>query len=329
MAGIDTLLGIGLTDEEEMAATAEALRGRKQAADMFGISTVDNIAAAAQQEGGDVMETAKQGGQLVKARQDREARAAEGVLDRGGRLETAIAKAGGGGPLEGTGVEQQMLNFVLDPNADRNSPKWKAAVQRLSREETITTPEGTIVRPGYDIPAMLGEAEAVDAEMIPKADTAQENTAQYTVGNMDMLEESMTDYVPPSAEAFADMLPDAVKGHLTSDEFKNYKNTGDEWASNLVFLRSGATARQEEKDSAFRNYFPQPGDSAKIVADKAQRRSEAVSNAKKAYYKREGKAPPADAVVEDGRTIVRQGTRPDGTRVVEYSDGTVEAASDG
>lgn len=64
-----------------------------------------------------------------------------------------------------------------------------------------------------------------------------------------------------------------------SEGYQKYKSTADEWATNMVFLRSGATARQEEKDSAFMNFWPQPGDKEGVVEFKERLRLDAMKNA--------------------------------------------------
>jgi hypothetical protein len=52
----------------------------------------------------------------------------------------------------------------------------------------------------------------------------------------------------------------ATSNWTATAEYQQYKSAADEWATNLVFLRSGATAREEEKSAAFSNFWPQPGD---------------------------------------------------------------------
>jgi len=67
---------------------------------------------------------------------------------------------------------------------------------------------------------------------------------------------SKPDFNPSSFDEFAKN----ITNWTASPNYQQYKSAADEWATNLVFLRSGATARQEEKDAAFNNYWPQPGD---------------------------------------------------------------------
>lgn len=66
---------------------------------------------------------------------------------------------------------------------------------------------------------------------------------------------------------------------LASSDYQQYKSASDEWATNLVFLRSGATAREEEKQAAFRNFWPQPGDSPETIKFKRIFRLQQENNA--------------------------------------------------
>lgn len=69
------------------------------------------------------------------------------------------------------------------------------------------------------------------------------------------------DFNPASLKEYAGRF----SNFLSTDSGRRFRAAADEWATNMVFLRSGATARQEEKDSAMRNFFPAPGDDPKTI----------------------------------------------------------------
>jgi len=69
------------------------------------------------------------------------------------------------------------------------------------------------------------------------------------------------DFDPTAPEHVAGELSD----FLASGDYQIYKAASDEWATNMVFLRSGATAREEEKAAAFKNFWPQPGNKPEAV----------------------------------------------------------------
>ncbi len=71
MDPIEALLNPTADNEEEMAALANSLRGKKRAADFFSLSTIDPISQMAQGSQGEIMDSAKQQGMLRKARAQR------------------------------------------------------------------------------------------------------------------------------------------------------------------------------------------------------------------------------------------------------------------
>lgn len=71
----------------------------------------------------------------------------------------------------------------------------------------------------------------------------------------------------------------AMTNWTASSDYQSYKSAADEWATNMVFLRSGATAREEEKTAAFSNFWPQPGDKPETVRFKTQLRLQQEINA--------------------------------------------------
>ena len=87
----------------------------------------------------------------------------------------------------------------------------------------------------------------------------------------------------PLASAY---VPAAFEGHLTSSEFKKYRRNADEWARSQTLLKSGVTARPEEVEAAFTNYWPQPGDGPTEVRDKRLARERAMDEAEAAYVRR-------------------------------------------
>lgn len=82
MDDISALLGLGVEDDQKTRMLADSLRGRKDAADRFALSTIGNIAGGAQSEQKAVQMGAQQAGGLRKARQTREQQAEQARLNR-------------------------------------------------------------------------------------------------------------------------------------------------------------------------------------------------------------------------------------------------------
>jgi len=68
MADIDVLMGLGLERPDQAQALADQLRGRKQAADLFSMSTIGPVAQAATNEREAILGAAQRGGALIRAR---------------------------------------------------------------------------------------------------------------------------------------------------------------------------------------------------------------------------------------------------------------------
>lgn len=219
--------------------------------------------------------------------------------------------------FSGSGIESQMLNIMLDDNVQDNDPRKQLARQRLRRSQTISTPQGVYTQPGYDL-SIFNNTEPVKNNMqnlpantitqnngdlrqsqnalpafTPARPTERQQNAQLSTENMKRFHnevlslENSGSFNPAGAENIGANTP-FVGNFLASPDFRQFKTGADEWAANLVFLRSGATARQEEKDSAVKNYFPQPGDDPETIKRKQQRRQEAFEAALKAYASRTG-----------------------------------------
>ena len=195
----------------------------------------------------------------------------------------------------GTGVEISALNAFISslPEGKQKAGLIELARQRLQRAQTVNTPEGTYIYPGYDLdlPTATNEnpelaRRAVEPETgedsnlpdryVKKRLDQSTKTAQYVAGNLTTLSaqiqrlEAIEDFDPTALKNVIGRLPG---GNVALDSnMQQYNALADEWATNIVFLRSGATARQEEKDSARSNYFPQPGDKPETIALKKRMR---------------------------------------------------------
>lgn len=193
-----------------------------------------------------------------------------------------------GGPFKGTSLEAQMLNILLDPNIPDDDQRKIAATQFLGKEKTVATPDGTYITPSYDVGAIRGESqEKPKTTFVPKPPVESEKRARFSLGNMRELEARANSYVPSFTESVvSEVAPESVVQLMASPDFKKFQNVADEWARNLVFLRSGATARDDEVQAAIRNYFPAVGDGPEEIQRKAEMRADAVKKAEEAYYRR-------------------------------------------
>lgn len=184
--------------------------------------------------------------------------------------------------FEGTGIEAQMLNRYLDslPPEQRRQVADELAVQRLQRDQTVVTPQGTYIAPGYE----LGSINGNKPRFVEKAPTEGERKAGYVSDNLIDLENKVSnvlddeEFDPTETKNVLAKVP-GVGNFMASPQYRQYKAVSDEWTTNMVFLRSGATARPDEKDSTFQNFFPQPGDDKSTVKWKNKMRVDQMINA--------------------------------------------------
>ena len=78
------------------------------------------------------------------------------------------------------------------------------------------------------------------------------------------------DYVPSRADTFSFDLPGG--NSMVSPEYQQYRQAQDDWLSANLRKESGAVIGVEEMVEERKKYFPQPGDGAKTIKQKATSR---------------------------------------------------------
>lgn len=165
------------------------------------------------------------------------------------------------------------------------------------------TPDGGLYLNDQGLPELIDLPGARPSESEVRAGGAS--------GNMEALESNIEqvlarypDYDPTALKN----VPGNISNLAASEAHQQYRAAADEWTTNMVFLRSGATAREEEKESAFRNFFPQPGDGPETVEFKKQLRSNAAKLAKQSAGRAKREIPkkepePKKITTQSGATI--------------------------
>jgi hypothetical protein len=161
-------------------------------------------------------------------RADKRALATEAGRDRRALAKTVAANSkGGDGLFSGTGIEAQMLNAAWqDAQAQGVSKEdfmQDMYKQRLGRETTTVTPQGTEIKPGYTFDYEKN-GSSPENRIVAKPATDAENRSEYTIGSMREFDSRATDYTPTALEAVAyERGPGELKGGLVSNEFKEQK----------------------------------------------------------------------------------------------------------
>lgn len=217
------------------------------------------------------------------------------------------------GYFDGNSIEGQSLNRYLMslPPDQRDAAANELARQRLQRQTTLATPEGTMMLPGYNLaqPAVTPPQGTV----IPKPTTDQERLASGYAERMGAAENIFTDlsgkgFNPANmADTAGSILPGIAGSAATSPEYKSYKAAAEDWITANLRKESGATITPQEFDRDFKKYFPQPFDTPEVQKQKADARKLAQENVRfsagKAADQRskpETNSGPKIGTVEDG-----------------------------
>lgn len=81
-------------------------------------------------------------------------------------------------------------------------------------------------------------------------------------------------------------------GMLQSDDYRKYKAAADRWASNYLYLKSGAQAGKDEIATTVTQFFPQPGDGPEVIAQKNAARAQEAASIAGTYGAAPGTPPP-------------------------------------
>lgn len=92
---------------------------------------------------------------------------------------------------------------------------------------------------------------------------------------------ALGDFVPNEAERGLSQVP-AVGNRLVSEEFQRFDQAQRNFINAILRRESGAVIADSEFANANRQYFPQPGDTASVIAQKKRNRELAIDELKRA-----------------------------------------------
>jgi hypothetical protein len=179
----------------------------------------------------------------------------------------------------GTSIEAQQLNKALGDLPD-DDPYKIAAIDKLQRERTVVTPEGTIIMPGYSNRALgIDEPNGPGRRVIPKPTTDQERAAQGFRGRMQSAETEIARLKKESPNYKPEGWLENARGVFNATataEHQQYRQAADDWIRAKLRKESGAVISKEEMDKEYDNYFPVYGDGAAVIKQKARARQMAM-----------------------------------------------------
>ena len=178
---------------------------------------------------------------------------------------------------------------------DTNTPEGKAFVisgQYAPKSDTVTVNEGqTIYQTGRDSTGKPTYTPIVQGNEKPPAEHTSK--AANFVARMVQAERNvrkMVDGVDPvtgaegpafgaanNAVVAANMMPEAVRNMVISPQHQQYRQAAEQWIRAFLRKESGAAIGADEFMRDFVVYFPQPGDSPEVTAQKTEARHAAMA----------------------------------------------------
>lgn len=212
-----------------------------------------------------------------------------------------------GDVFAGTGMTQQAMNVLL--SGDPASPQYAAAYNYMAEPKMSYDPatgQLTTIRPNMSAfrQPTSGASTAVDdfgGVTGAPAPTAG-GFSQQGVGTTRMTEGQSTTAVYADRMAESNQIlnsleqegtgfwnnfikrnaPDAVENYMLSSEFQQFDQARRNFVNAVLRKESGAVISDEEFANAERQYFPVPGDSDEVIAQKRRNRQTAIDGIRRA-----------------------------------------------
>lgn len=187
-----------------------------------------------------------------------------------GNKDTAPIGMGVQGALMDAQIENQQK--ASEPITPYQKETLRQAQTKIDQGENGITigPDGTI-QIGGSGKGKLTERQGKATSFAGRMDNAEKEIQQLTVKNPNIGANSLTQSV----------LADSVTNGGITGKLANYKlepeqrqlvTAQNQWVNGLLRLDSGATLKPEEYSLYRQQYFPQPGDGAEVIAQKAKAR---------------------------------------------------------
>ena len=171
-----------------------------------------------------------------------------------------------------------------DPQTGRVSLAYGGGGERSS---TLAGPDGKpiTIPDGLDAAGrktFINEIAKINADAAAGKRTGEQATAEIFANKMELSNKTLASVANQGsslAGKIASGLP--LGNYLQSPEYQKYKQASSNFITALLRKESGAAIGKEEFDRYDREYMPQPGDSAQVLAQKAEARQTAIEAMKK------------------------------------------------
>jgi hypothetical protein len=218
----------------------------------------------------------------------------------------------GGNTFRGTGMEAQAMNILLKGNPE--SPEYAAAYSHLASPRldlstgTQIKPDMSAFRPpgargvpnGAPAASAGGRVEPIPG-FAPKMTEGQATSALYAdrMAQSNKIVGAFEEQGLKAGQRFMERItPDALRSYALTPEYQQFEQAKRDFVNATLRRESGAVINPDEFRSAERQYFPQPGDSKEVIAQKRANRATALAGIQRAGGP--GYKPPGEA--EDLKT---------------------------
>jgi len=239
---------------------------------------------------------------------------------------------GGGGPFEGTAMDAQLMNYLLDPNHDPGSAEYLAAYNSLAAPRVSFDPltgQTVTINPdmsAYRAPSggttvtQSGDSGGISVDQVtaPRYTPDQFTVATFAerIHDANQIISNLEQAALSQADASLSGVP-VVGNYLIPAEYQQVLQAQQDFINALLRRESGSAISDAEFANARAQYFPQPGDSPEVLAQKKANRDTVMRGLARASggaytLPTESSAPLPDGVPAGA---VRIGTTPEGKGV--------------
>jgi hypothetical protein len=182
-----------------------------------------------------------------------------------------------------TGKPVYSLNKSVSPDAQLSSDTTRrgqdvsASTARRGQDIGAATAESgqAVTMRGQDMTASTARATAGSKPLTEYQSKAVGQLTRMQGAEQKLQELQQGGFSPGYSDRIRDGVP--VIGNLVSSpEYQQYKQAAGEFIAGILRLDSGAAVPEVEFDRYFKTYFPQPGDSEQVIAQKAESRKRAT-----------------------------------------------------
>lgn len=190
-------------------------------------------------------------------------------------------------------VQQGGYSYMFDPSkgvvpGSVQAPQ-RAPIEAPGKPQLVDVPQpdGTTqkqwVYPGQSRGAPVGAPTTTAAAAKPPTEADKKVATLF--GSMVTAANNLADLAGADTSSLGNAALDSnpLTRAATSGDYRKYQSAAKQWSANLLYIKSGATATPEEVYSTYQQFFPQPGDTEEVKAQKAAAREQEMRNIQATY----------------------------------------------